>query len=297
MAGPILVLQNDASDPVGPLGEWLADAGATLEIRDLSSGAGVPDELVAFGGVVVLGGGMSATDDARTPWLPAVRALLRDAVAQEVPVLAVCLGAQLLAVATGGTVGRNPDGPEYGAGLIAKRAASAGDPLFGPLPITPDVIQWHQDAVLRLPPGAQLLATSVLCEVQAFRLGRLAWGVQFHLETTPELVRSWADEDVLRLEGYDVAALLERSDAAHADVAETWAPFAAAFAGVVADPSAVRAPRPIGVATAAPITDPAQIRAALAEQMRSAQGHAAAAAASLPWPATSPTGVEPDPSS
>jgi hypothetical protein len=145
--------------------------------------------------------------------------------------------------------------------------------LFGPLPITPDVIQWHRDAVTRLPPGAAVLAASPVCEVQAFRLGRLAWGIQFHIETTPELIRGWAAEDTGQLADYDVERLLARSDAAHVDVAEVWAPFAAAFAAVAADPSTVRPARPIVSTTAEPITDPAQIRAALAAQMRAASGH------------------------
>ena len=272
-ADSILVVQNDPSDPVGVLGDWLTEAGATLEICTAFAGDELPAKVDDLGGVLVLGAGVSAMDDARAPWLPAVRGLLRDALAREVPTLGVCLGAQLLAVVAGGRVGPNPDGPEFGAQLVAKRAAAATDPLVGPLPITPDVLQWHQDAITALPPGATLLATSPICEVQAFRVGRLAWGVQFHIETTPATVRAWADEDAGLLADYDVSELLVRTDAVHPDIAETWRPFAARFVAVVRDPSAVRPPRPIVASRSEPITDPAQIRAALAAQMHAARGH------------------------
>lgn len=275
---PVLVIQNADDDPPGPLGQWLTAAGATLDLRNLPAGGQLPADLDGFGGLVVLGGGFGAGDDRRVPWLPALRALLRDAVARELPTLGVCLGGQLLAAANGGVVQPNPGGPEFGAQLVAKRAAASTDPLFGPLPITPDVIQWHFDAITRLPAGAVQLASSPGCEVQAFRLGRLAWGIQFHIETTPELVRAWAAADAEALGGYDVPRLLARCDAAHADVAEVWQPFAASFAGVVADPASVAAPRSIPTSSAAPITDPAAIRAALAAE-------ADAARAPLPMPA------------
>jgi GMP synthase-like glutamine amidotransferase len=272
------VIVNDRSDPIGPLGEWLRSAGADLTIVDAYAGNQLPADLSEFDGLLVLGGSMSASEDVVAPWLPAVRALLAEAVADEMPTMGVCLGGQLLAVATGGTVAVNPDGPEYGAQLIAKRANAATDPLFGPMPITPDVIQWHVDAVTALPPGAVLLANSPGCDVQAFRVGRLAWGLQFHIETTPEIVRLWAAEDADLLEGYDVDRLLARSDAVHEDIAEVWRPFALAWAAVVADPSSVRPARPLRISTAEPITDPAEIRAALAAQMQAARPQA------LPWP-------------
>ena len=274
---PLLVVQNAADDPIGPLGEWLTASGLTLDVRDVEGGDSLPlpSGLDGFGGLLVLGGGMSASDDGRAPWLAAVRALLAEAVTHDVPTLAVCLGAQLLAVALGGRVGSNPAGPEFGAQLVAKRANSATDPLFRDLPITPDVIQWHYDAVLELPPSAALLASSPTCEVQAFRAGRVAWGIQFHIETTPSLVRQWAAEDAAALDGYDVDAILDRSDAVHADIAETWRPFAAAFAAVVADPSSVPALRPLRMVTAEPVTDPAAIRAALAAELHAARQPAA----------------------
>lgn len=274
----VLVVQNDPTDPIARLGDWLVEAGLELQVVD---GTSLPSGLDGVAGLIALGGSMGAQDDSVAPWLPRVRELLRAAVRAELPTLGVCLGAQLLAVAHGGRVEANPEGPEIGAQLIAKRSAAATDLLFGPLPITPDVIQWHYDAITSLPAGAIQLASSPVCANQAFRLGRLAWGVQFHIETTPEIVRSWAEEDAEQLVGYDVDTMLRRSDAAHADLVEVWRPFAHAFADVVRDPGAVAAPRGIPSSTAAPITDPAAIRAALAAELTASR-------APLPMPGRRP---------
>jgi GMP synthase (glutamine-hydrolysing) len=287
----VLVIEPELSGPVGPLGDWLTDAGATLRIVRPMAGDAVPADLDDYDGLVVLGGSMGANDDAAYPYLVDVRRLLAEAVAREVPTLGICLGAQLLAVATGGRVEPSPDGPEYGAQLIAKRANAATDPLFGPIPITPDVIQWHVDAITTLPPGAVLLAGSPVTDNQAFRLGRLAWGVQFHIETTSALRRIWADEDAVALAGYDVEAILARADAAEPDLAEVWVPFAQRFAAIVLDPGSVPAARPIRVSTAEPVTDPAAIRAALNDLTAELN----ASRAPLPWPSTEspPPSAEP----
>jgi GMP synthase-like glutamine amidotransferase len=273
---PLLVLQPDPSDPPARLGDWLTAAGLTLDVRDLPGGAALPADLSGHSGVLVLGGSMGAQDDADHPWLADVRALLARAVQDELPTLGVCLGGQLLAVATGGRVERNPEGPEIGMQLVAKRAVAATDPLFRSLPITPDVLQWHVDAVTVLPPGAQQLASSPACENQAFRLGRLAWGLQFHIETTPEIVRDWAAQD-RDLDEDALERVVARAEALDADLAEAWQPFAEAFAAIVEDPSSVRASRGVPTTTAAPITDPAAIRAALAAE-------ATASRAPLPHP-------------
>jgi GMP synthase (glutamine-hydrolysing) len=280
-ARPVLVVQPADDDPIGRLGEWLIDAGLELDVRNAESGDPVPADLDGHSGLIVLGGGMGAADDIAAPWLPAIRGLLRLAVDTDVATLGVCLGGQLLALACGGAVAANPNGPEYGAQLIAKRSAASTDPLFGALPITPDVIQWHVDAVTRLPSQAVLLASSPTCEVQAYRIGRLAWGTQFHIETTPEVVREWARTDAMALEGYDLESILRRVDAADDDLVEVWRPFATAFAAVVGDPDAVRAHRGPPVRTAEPITDPAEIRAALAAELSAAR-----APHPLPMPGT-----------
>jgi len=299
----VLVIENDLSAPVARLGEWLRDADAALDVRSGAAGDPIPDSLSGYDALVVMGGAPNVFDDARAPWLPRVRRLLADAVREGVPTLGVCLGGQLLAAATGGLV-EPAEVPEYGAQLIAKRTVSATDPLFGELPITPDVLQWHADAVTRLPAGAVLLASSPMCEVQAFRVGRLAWGLQFHIETTPEIVARWAVEDAYALSDYDLDTILERAQAAHDDFEAAWRPFAAAFVAVVRDPSSAEAPgmaplahasRRLPLAQASrtlpltedsrtlplagdetglanPITDPAEIRAALAAEMQAARG-------------------------
>lgn len=264
----VLVVRNADCDPPGRLAEWLPAAGLDLDIVD---GAALPCDLDGYAAMIVLGGPMSATDDAVVPWLAHERDLLRAAVSNEVPTLAICLGAQLLALAHGGRVAPNPDGPEFGAQLIAKRAATATDPLFGALPITPDVVQWHHDAVTVLPPGAILLASSPMCAHQAFRLGRLAWGVQFHFETDLEVLRGWAELDATSLEGYDLDLMMSRAAAVEADMVEVWQPFAQAFADIVRDPDAVRPPHGVRTATAEPVTDPAAIRAALAAELQASR--------------------------
>ncbi len=230
---------------------------------------------------------MGANDDDVAPWLPHERALLRAAVADEVPTLGICLGAQVLAAANGGRVTTNPEGPEIGAQLVAKRAAAATDPLFATLPITPDVVQWHYDTITVLPPGAIHLASSPVCDNQAFRLGRLAWGIQFHIETTPDVVRAWAAKDAMRLDGFDLGSMLSRAVGIHDDLAEVWQPFIAAFADIVRDPGSVPAARGPAVATAGPVTDPAAIRAALAAEANASR--APHGATELPMPGRRPT--------
>jgi GMP synthase-like glutamine amidotransferase len=199
----ILVLEHDPSDPPLLLGDWLAEAGAALEVRRLHAGEEVPASAAAlradgFHALVSMGGEMGASDDHAAPWLPATRALLADAVAAGIPTLGICLGAQLLAVATGGRVERGADGPEIGAYLTAKRDAAEADPLFDGLPLTPDVMHYHYDVITQLPRGAVLLLASMgPYPNQAFRVGSTAWGIQGHIETTAEVLRGWGANDPL----------------------------------------------------------------------------------------------------
>ncbi|MGY2084410.1 type 1 glutamine amidotransferase [Blastococcus sp. SYSU DS0539] len=235
-SGRLLVVVPSETDPPARLGEWLRAAGLELDERHLKLGDPLPDALDEVDGLLVLGGPQSSLDDeATSPELVGVRHLLRRAVDADLPTLAICLGAQLLAQVGGGRTRVGVDGPEVGATLVAKRDVADADPVFGPLPLSPDVIQWHHDEISELPRGATLLAGNPHYPHQAFRVGSCVYGLQFHIETTPEMVRGWAGSDPVGVAAspLDLETLCLRADAAHDDVAEAWQPFAARFAELV----------------------------------------------------------------
>lgn len=136
-------------------------------------------------GLVVMGGPQGADDDDRHPGLAAERRLLAEAVAADVPVLGICLGMQLLAVALGARLHRG-HGTEIGFGRVE---VLASDPVIDALGPGPDVLHWHSDAV-DLPGGARALAATPATPVQAFRAGA-ALGLQFHVEVGSRLLASW----------------------------------------------------------------------------------------------------------
>jgi len=164
-----------------------------------------PDDLL-----LVLGGPMGVADvgGEAHPWLGAEVALLQRVLIQGLPVIGVCLGAQLLALAAGGgaiplQVG-DPPRPlrEVGFGAITWLADPASEPLLAGLDASELVLHWHGDRCV-LPPEAELLASSLHCPEQVFRLGSRAVGLQCHLEVEPAMLERWLEEDV----GYVIGAL------------------------------------------------------------------------------------------
>lgn len=232
-----LVIENDPTDDPRRLGEWLTEAGLDLHVLRPYRDDVLPEDLTGFAALVVLGGDQNAypkpDGTPGAPWFPALEALLRKAVRNRVPTLAVCLGAQLLATAHAGLVERSPAGPEVGPGLVGKRDAAETDPLFKYVPLAPDVLQWHVDEITELPAGATLLAASTRYPHQAFRLGDRAWGVQFHIECDGDMIRQWAtDSAVLAELGYDPERVVAACESVLVDVEEVWQPFAARFAAL-----------------------------------------------------------------
>lgn len=179
------------------LGRWETRARVRdIAWRELEVGDG--EEVLSpegFDAIVSLGGPMSADDEA--PALAAERALLARAVRDGVPVLGVCLGAQLLAHALGACVYTNPGGREVGLSRVSITPEGRADPLFAGLPDPLPVMQWHGDA-FDLPTGATLLARSSSCENQAFRVGERAYGLLFHPEVGGPETRDWLSRQEYR---------------------------------------------------------------------------------------------------
>ena len=177
--------------------------------------------------MVVLGGSMGAVvDDDRYPWLPATRHLLRAAVNEGVPTLAVCLGHQLLVAGCGGEVGRNPAGKQMGLLEVGLTEAARGERLFGIVRAGSRAVQWNNDIALELPPGSVTLAETPDGVAQAIRVADAAWGVQFHPEVDAGIVAAWAAADRPRRGAPEAIEAIRN---AAGELEATWCPFASRF--------------------------------------------------------------------
>jgi len=150
-----------------------------------------PPSLDEAAGLIFMGGPMSVNDD--LPYIAQEMRLIQRAVARKLPVLGVCLGAQLIAKALGGRVYPNPS-KEIGWFPVRFTGPAATDALFAGIPGPELVFHWHGET-FDLPPGAELLASSDACRHQAFRSGSNVYGLQFHLEVTPAMIADWCAQD------------------------------------------------------------------------------------------------------
>lgn len=262
MHSRVLVIQHEDDCPLGELASALHSSSASARVVKAHEGEEVPTDLEGADALVVLGGGMGPRDDAEHPWLEPTRALLRRAAAEDVPTLAICLGAELAVDALGGATGRAAH-PEVGLCSITLTAAGCDDPLLGALRASEDadaespdmkqraasseyarpesvrnvagsvpavpVLQWHQDTLAQMPPGVTVLATGPDGAVQAFRVGASFWAVQFHPEVQPGIVQRWAETSSLTPEGRTPDSFAREIEDAQA-ARSAWARLLDAFA-------------------------------------------------------------------
>jgi len=216
----ILAIQNDETDAPHLVGRWLEEIGFEIKVLRAYAGESVPTTVPAgISALIPLGGHMNATEDDLHPWLAPERALLKDAIDRDIPIFAICLGTQLLAVAGGGRVERAEVGE---VGIYPINRLDVSDPIFNFESVP--AAQWHEDQVTVLPSGATLLASSELCENQIYRLGSNSYGVQFHPEIDLEIVKLWEAQADDAFKDSGKSTIQPEMAAAESELIATWKP-------------------------------------------------------------------------
>lgn len=195
---PLLIIKTGSTFPqirhyYGDFEDWIAQGLATqsdISVADLPHHAALPDP-ATLGGVIITGSHAMVTE--QTPWMLTLGEWLLRLIqgSDEVPVLGLCFGHQLLAHTLGGEVGDNPMGMEVGTVPLHLTAAGYQDALLGAIANHPWAQVVHRQSVLTPPPGAVVLASNAHDACQAFRFGERVWGVQFHPEFSADVMRAY----------------------------------------------------------------------------------------------------------
>ncbi len=190
---PILVLQHAASCSPGRLGLTLRDHAGQLDIRRLDlpesrSNPHVPKDFDNIDGVISMGGPMNVGD--ALPWMQAEIEFLRETHKRQVPLVGVCLGAQMIAHALGGKVAPMTK-PEWGFPVVSQLPIANTETILAGIPWRTRQFQAHGQGIAELPPGATLLQTSEACKVQSYRIGLRTYAFQYHFECDREMVNSF----------------------------------------------------------------------------------------------------------
>jgi GMP synthase-like glutamine amidotransferase len=200
----VLAFRHVPSESLGRIADSLEEHDIACEYVDLYRDGGRPDARAADG-FIFMGGPMSANDD--LPYVLQELDLIGEALSLGLPMLGVCLGSQLIAKALGARVYQN-DVSEIGWYPIQWTAAAARDRLHQGLEAPETVFHWHGET-FDLPPGAELLASSEVCRNQAYRVGMNVYGLQYHLEVTPEMLDDWRTEIATPIDPHANAARLK----------------------------------------------------------------------------------------
>lgn len=186
----VLVIENYPKATLGTVGVALAEAGAECRVLRMYAGDTLPSGSEGFDALVLLGGAQNALDDEGHPYLPDEVALVRAFGDADKAVLGICLGAQLVARAYGAQ--NILDRPiEFAWKEVRATEAGRADPMLSAMGPAAPLFHWHIDT-FTLPPGAAHLAVSDQTAMQAFRIGRAVYGIQFHFEVDTGLAASWA---------------------------------------------------------------------------------------------------------
>lgn len=199
----ILIIEHSNLTGSDRLGERLREDGHRLQVVRVHLGEQLPTDLAEIDGVISCGGPQDPTCD--EPWVEQELQLLQDANKLELPVFGLCLGSQLLARALGGELSKC-ESPEMGWYDVELTPVGRADFILSGQPWTGPQFHWHHWQVSKLPDGATLLASSALCNVQAWMQGTNTYAVQFHPECTVARMESWIEDDSADLQSAGISA-------------------------------------------------------------------------------------------
>ncbi len=197
----VAALIHTATEGPGTLGAFLEKHGFDVALIRLDEGEAIPP-IEDCAAVISMGGTMNVYEEDQFPFLKLETVFLANCIRAQKPVLGVCLGAQMIAKAAGAKVTKSP-AQEIGWNTVTLTAEAGADTLFMGMPSPLNVFQYHED-MFHLPEGATLLAHSVGCPHQAFRINN-AYGLQFHVEVTADMIAAWFPESndlISILDGY-----------------------------------------------------------------------------------------------
>jgi GMP synthase (glutamine-hydrolysing) len=192
----ILVLQHADNESPGMLADFFNDKGWTVRTIHMGQMKLKPFDMLNAALIIAMGGPMNVYETEKYPFLKNEEELLHNAMTRKIPVLGICLGAQILAKACGAKVGKAP-AKELGWYNVALTETGLHDPLFAGIARQFTVFQWHEDT-FDLPVSVQLLASGDKCVNQAFRCGPNAYGLQFHVEASLAMVKEWLRDPIAR---------------------------------------------------------------------------------------------------
>jgi GMP synthase-like glutamine amidotransferase len=184
---PVVIFKNVAHEGPGYLGDFLTLQNIPWQIINTNEANAIPPSILAYSGVVLMGGPMSVNDD--LPWLPPLLDLILEAYANDIPLLGHCLGGQLISKALGGVVQQNPI-KEIGWGEVIVSQNEAAKYWFGEIEHF-NAFHWHGET-FSLPQGAMHLLASTYCQNQAYAIGKHL-ALQTHIEVTAEMVKNWCE--------------------------------------------------------------------------------------------------------
>jgi GMP synthase-like glutamine amidotransferase len=207
----LLVFQHERHEPPAVLGSVLRDHGHRLRVIELFAGQPLPPDLDDVDGIVSMGGSPNVDQTHEHPWIAGEMALLKQAHERSIPIVGICLGAQLIAAALGGKVAPMAT-PEAGWANVKQAFPGTIDTIFGGIPWDTMQMHLHGQEVTALPPGGTPLAGSKLCKTQAFRVGMTTYGFQYHFEWNHTDIARAANDPLVARAGVTAESISQGSE-------------------------------------------------------------------------------------